>query len=541
MKASKIADPFLLRAIEHWLDAVNELTYQPIFCFWLTTQGYSIKFAIKNNSFEQGKDVVGIDKKGIVHAYQLKGGDINLTRWRSEVRPEIEVLIDIPVKHPEIDANKGHISYLVTNGQIEDSVRIEINDLNLHKWKASPLHIITRGDLLIGFQNLSFGVLPQSANSYKQLIDFIFEKGHGLPDIDKVSKFLYDILDLKGSKINKVQCKRNIAACVLYANMIVSANRKAENYVAIVQVMTVLATSILHLAEKNRLEDNYWKDSFDIIWDDIITSAKRLESDILDKGFEININSPFENELFSFRKHAAITVIYPLKFSEFILKDPNWENMLKEEVINNYTGALIVWSESSFASSLCIANILKSIPNCTELAQKLAEVAIQNILAFNGRNSKVVFGLPSPYYQLSQVLNKIMGIDDKPFDESFNMRSYYLGPLIDFLVRSNDKEFLIENWREISFMSLEEFVPDLPYEYLLWNNKIGINKTTQLPKQKIWSELVNDANCFNGESLPQSLKRFPHFIPFFMTVFPHRVNRDLIGFLSNIADKVAIE
>ena len=148
-------DPFLLRAIEHWLDSANELTYQPIFCFWLTSMGYQVKYSIKSTIFEQGKDVVAINKKGQAVAYQLKGGSIITSRWRNEVKPEIEALIDLPIKHPEIDNKKNHVSYIVTNGIIEDAVRIEIKDYKTSKWKKTPLHILDRGNLLTGFQSIA--------------------------------------------------------------------------------------------------------------------------------------------------------------------------------------------------------------------------------------------------------------------------------------------------------------------------------------------------------------------------------------------------
>jgi hypothetical protein len=196
-------DPFLLRAIEHWLDSANELTYQPIFCFWLTSMGYQVKYSIKSTIFEQGKDVVAINKKEQAVAYQLKGGNINTSRWRNEVKPEIEVLIDLPIKHPDINNNKKHISYIVTNGIIEDAVRIEINDYNQSKWKKNPLQILDRGDLLTGFQSIANGILPKDAKSYKQLMDFLFLDGTGLPDLDSISKFLYELMELNNPKFNK--------------------------------------------------------------------------------------------------------------------------------------------------------------------------------------------------------------------------------------------------------------------------------------------------------------------------------------------------
>ena len=41
-------DPFLQRAVEHWLDSANELGYQPLFCAWLSNAGYVVKHFSKS-------------------------------------------------------------------------------------------------------------------------------------------------------------------------------------------------------------------------------------------------------------------------------------------------------------------------------------------------------------------------------------------------------------------------------------------------------------------------------------------------------------
>lgn len=530
------SDPFLLRAIEHWLDSANELTYQPLFCFWLTTQNFQVKYAIKNTQFEEGKDVVAVAPDGKVHAYQLKGKDINLNRWRTEVLPEIVALRDTPVKHPEVKLNLNHISYLVVNGNIEDSARIEINDYNSSKWKDNPLHIITRGDLLKHFQELSFGILPDTVEDYKKLIDFIFEDGFGLPDLDNVSAFLYQILKLKRRHVNKSQCQRDIASAILYANMIVGNYRKVHNYASVVQVMTMLAGSILHMAEAFKLEDKYWKASFVIVWNDILDNAKALEKEVIQDGFEKNSNSPFDADLFSFRKHAALSIIWPLKLSEQILNDVNWSNIFDNNIIDRYKGTCHIWSEASLMHAIFYASLLRLWPEKSNEAKLHIHWSISMLLELNGRNTKQSPGLPTPYYSLTLVLNKRLGFDSKPYEDNFKYRTSYLGLLIDFLVRLGDQEFLQKNWREISFMRLEEFIPDNISDYLLWRAKEGVNKTTIFPNQKKWSELVSEANSHKGDSIPSVLRRFPEFVPFFISVFPHRLNRAIMGLLLNSMD-----
>src|ERR1700752_3109957 len=100
------SNPFLEKTVEHWLASVNELGYLLPFCQLLLSEGFSICHVSRQNAFEQGKDVIALDRDGIPCAFQLKGGNITNARWRSEVWPEIEELINYQIIHPSVDPNK---------------------------------------------------------------------------------------------------------------------------------------------------------------------------------------------------------------------------------------------------------------------------------------------------------------------------------------------------------------------------------------------------------------------------------------------------
>ena len=93
------------RLVEHWLTRTNERGYQTPFCQLLVAQGYTIVHVSPHGPFEQGKDVIAIGPSGAPVAYQLKAGNITTQRWRTEVRPEVEELLDVPIKHPSVVAH----------------------------------------------------------------------------------------------------------------------------------------------------------------------------------------------------------------------------------------------------------------------------------------------------------------------------------------------------------------------------------------------------------------------------------------------------
>lgn len=119
----------LERAIENWLTNTNERSYQLAFCHLLIREGHKVLHVSSHRSLEQGKDIITIDSEGQCCAYQLKIGDINIPAWRN-IREEVRELMELPVVHPSVDKVRIHKSFLVTNGEIGDEVRVQIDQMN---------------------------------------------------------------------------------------------------------------------------------------------------------------------------------------------------------------------------------------------------------------------------------------------------------------------------------------------------------------------------------------------------------------------------
>jgi len=537
IKQPETKDPFLQKAIEHWMDSANELGYQPFFCEWLVTNGYVLKYSIKNTHFEQGKDVVAVSGDGTPYAFQLKGGNINLKKWRDEVKPEIDVLIGSAIQHPEIDKARPHISYLVTNGEIEDNVRVEIVALNEKAWKDTPLHYWTRGDLLNGFQQMAEGILPKDAETYKKLIDLMFTEGTGFPEYSKVCGFLSEILNLENVSRAKEQRRRDVAAAVLYANMIAGPYRAAKNHASTVRIMVILLSLILHIAGKYNLEDKYWLKSYEIIWGDIYGTAKLLEQEVNTDGFDASFTTPFDTELIPFRKHSATSIIYALKLSQFIAKDDDWMSLLDPSIAPKYKQSVAVWGEASFLPLVMLTLILRRVTGGEVTATNQMKIVVSQILTMNGRHSKQKVGLVPPYFDLDFAVKARYGMLETEFEDNYKYHSYYLKPVIETLARLNQRDFLTEQWRELSFMRFDEFVPTDPNDFLLWRIEKGENRTTLPKKEKSWAELVKEAESFDGKTLPATLKCFPEFLPFFLATFPFRLTSEVLGYLYTVTDK----
>lgn len=534
-------DPFLLRAVEHWLDSANELWYQPIFCQWLLVEGFSLKYSIKNTNFEYWKDVVAVDPQWVVYAYQLKWWDIDQNRWRSEVKPEIEVLIDCLVQHPDINRQTWHVSYLVTNWEISETVRHEIVQYNENKWKDSPLRILTRGDLLKWFQEISYGILPADAFAYKSLMDLLFQDGAGLPNIAPIQSFMASILHIEASKRSKEQRKRDISAALLYANMIIGPYRQQENYTAVIKILTVVLSLIMYMVDKNNLEKKYWIHSRDIIWEDLLYNSELLEKEIENDGFNFH-DSPIEKNLIPFRKFTPASTIFAFNLSKLI----SWKdisNFVKVFFSWKYTGSIVVWWEASLVSLFLLYFLFKKFSQETAVLWiSFLRFWISQIIARNGKDADPGNALISPYYDINFFLKLQFGLLESNFEDSFEKSSYYLKSFIYPLVRSWEKEFITTNWKAISYIHFEEFLVDNPYDLYLWRNEISWDYRTIVPKkQKSWKDLENEANTINYEYIPKSMIHFPEFIPFFLLTFPFRVNPEILKLLEDLPNTRKME
>ena len=537
IKQPETKDPFLQRAVEHWLDSANELGYQPLFCEWLVTNGYVLKYSIKNTHFEQGKDVVAVSSDGTPYAFQLKGGNINLKRWRDEVRPEIDALIGTAIQHPDIDKAKPHVSYLVTNGEIEDNVRVEIVGYNEGAWKDTPLRYWTRGDLLNGFQQMAEGILPKDAETYKQLIDLIFIDGTGFPDYLTVYGFLKEILNLQDDSRAKEQRKRDIAAAVLYATMIAGPYRAAKNHASVVRIMVSLLSLIFHIVDKYKLEDKYWLKSYEIIWNDVYGTAKLLEEEVNADGFDASFTSMFDADLIPFRKHSATSVVYALKLSQFITKDEGWKSLLDPAIAPKYKQSVALWGEASLLPLVMLTLVFKRVTGGEVMAVNQMQAAVNEIIKMNGRHSNHKVGLIPPYYDLDFAVKVSCGMLDTEFEDNYKYHSYYLKPIIEMLARLKQRDFIAEQWKELSFMRFEEFIPADSNDLYLWRTEKGENRTTLPKNEKSWADLVSEAESFDGKTLPVTLKRFPEFIPLFLATYPFRLNSDILGYLYTVTEK----
>jgi hypothetical protein len=180
------------RAIENWLTKTNERNYQAAFCQTLMHKGHRVIYYSTHRPMEQGKDIVTIDADGNYCGFQLKTGSIDLPKWRGIVG-EVKELIELPIVHPSVDKTRVHKAFLVTNGEITDEVRFQIdqiNDDNQRKGRGySHLDVITLSPLLRDFIDAQGKFMPRELTEFRQFLELLMADGADFLDKEKLFNF----------------------------------------------------------------------------------------------------------------------------------------------------------------------------------------------------------------------------------------------------------------------------------------------------------------------------------------------------------------
>jgi len=534
-------NPFLQTTIRHWLDLVNELGYQMPFCQILISEGYKIRHISKHNAFEQGKDIIAIDPDGQPVAFQLKGGNISKSVWHS-IKDEITELVEYPIVYPAIPKGLPHKSILVTNGNLEDTVRLGIDGLNSGKWKGNKLEVITYEQLLAKFFKASADFTPTQLVDYQVFLELYRSDGRQMINLERFCNLLRNIIRIDDTGLPKEERKRNIATAVLYSSFVLGTFRVQENNVALMQGLTVLTSYIFALVEKYNLPNKYWLPSVELIWEELHQSGAKLEEEVNADGLEKVVISMWDGELAVYRRHIAVSYLIAFKLAQAIKKEPEWNSLASNGFMQKLVKdtSLRINCESSIPTMVFLFHYTYQGADTTSkpVAFKFLQSSLEALLERNG--AKSLQGLASPYYDIPTMVSNQYGLLDEPIDESFVGRSFMIRNLVDLFARYDKRDVVEKNWRDITFISEESFEVKELWRYFLWRSEKGIN-VSKFPKQtQSWKKLQAEACKVNLSKLPKTLQQNLHWLPLFLQVYPHRMTPEFNKLLDDAMQDVKI-
>jgi hypothetical protein len=125
--------------ISSLLDELDEADFETLFRNLLRSFGHTPIFErTRHGQGEHGKDIVSlVNKNGTetVFVFQLKVREINTGRFRTEVKPELEAMIQVPITHSLVKGNEPLNYVLVATGDFTPDAAIEFEAYNKHNLK----------------------------------------------------------------------------------------------------------------------------------------------------------------------------------------------------------------------------------------------------------------------------------------------------------------------------------------------------------------------------------------------------------------------
>ena len=531
----------LERIIENWLDKATELSYQQPFCYMLSAEGYTIIHSTRHSAMELGVDIIAIAPDGKNCAFQLKTGNISLAKWRSEVSSQIEDLVCGQINHPSVDVSEHHISYLVTNGRIEEEVIRAIDDRN-RAWASQGqsycLETIVGGQLLERAKRLGTDLLPSELTDVKTLLEMFLENGEGTLPKEKLASLFESTFPLKhlknGKKPTKKHCERVIASAGLLCAIAISNFSKENNHVAEIEAWTLYIAYVFALVERWDLSIKAYKNELKIATQSIYDSLANLCDEVKERDDLIEGDLFADSYVYRVRMTWLLGLMSIYALWRHSKEEPTSEiDDFLSEFCKDKQHLLELWGEAAIPQFLAFLWYFRRI-NATMGPTIFLHHLISAICQRNGPNSRTF--LANPYYEadniLPHILAPILGPGEDPLEETFIGSSYALEGLVHLFIRTPWKQTMKRLWPGISKLASISYKPENSWDFYRWMNKKEGKIYDVYPKpMQEWNDLKALSFESEGACIPPTIKEHPILLLLFLCVYPHRMNAEIMRWL----------
>jgi hypothetical protein len=493
----------LEKAIEHWLTSVGELGYMPAFVNALTAHGETVLAVSRHRSLEAGKDVVTRDASGGLRAYQLKGGDIDIRKWRSIVG-ELEDLVRLPVRVGNPDPATPHRSFLVTNGRVVDEVVVVLREWNdrLEGLGYGRLELVQREELLKMFLDLSATFIPVEPRVARDLFDTYCGDGQDMLDREKFSDLLWRIAFSRESP-SPAEWTNAVAGSVLATAFVLRPYSNANNHYAMFEGWTLLAGALSrYQAIHGERDAAVLRRALGLAWDEAEAALETLLQEASKR--ENLLEGAWPGDGGDVYRARATIILGAAAAGEIVRLWRDAKAVVRAEVvalIEKHSKYLWYWGDAAMPSFLAIAKVLECAGKRAD-GERLALGILDGILTRNSRDGDDSGALPSSYYTAEDVLMDAVGVaelDKRIPRTEFLGQSWGLGMVVHWLVRRDKRAELTDRWARITRIRVKSFEPDGPREFWRFRAEKGVNRYGFFRAAESWARLRKEAR-----DLPES-------------------------------------
>ena len=516
------------RLVEDWLSKANERSFQTPFAQSLMAKGMQV-LRLGHSPHEHGKDIIAVDQGGGVHAYQLKGGDLDIKDFENNF-PQITALVETQVEDPSLRGNPQHNPYLVISGQASIPVldRIRVHNITWEKRSFKPLQVINGRQLVSGFMEMSGNFWPQAPEDSRRFLTLYLADGKGNLDIDSFSKLIAGVADLNPRQ-PKTEVERRLASVNLFANYALSPFQVAANHWELVQGWTVTAAYIAWAADQAALGRKAWFSTFRLAVDAALEALNALAQESL----LANALFPGPWELDELTRSRCTICAGAMAANILVQRKQGepWEleSAASELIKRMFTESrCVIWGESAVPFFLATMWAIDQLRG-DQFGDQILLSALGTIAHTNSK----VHGpkLPNPYDSADEANARFL---DRLFKKHKAMdlqatASYTLAPLVMITARRLWRNALASLWYQITEVSLISAIPDAPIDLLLWRweHQRGNQRSRLFGAPQSWHRLLEESRRPETESLPIVLREEFDFALLFLLCYPHRLTTAL--------------
>ena len=483
---------------------------------------------------ELGKDILAIAPDGVPCAYQLKnirGGKLNLSKWRATLEPQLISLIHNAIVHPSIDSARRHRSFIVINGELEEEVARSIDDINAGLRGRPKLKTIVKGDLLARFQQLGTDFWPPEASaSFLVFLEMFLQEGIGpLPKAKLTSLLESTIPHPEGRTRSKAEFARAISAGAVVCSSAIGKFTNTGNHWAQFEAWTIYFAHTLRIAEQHRLPSSTWKPAAELASIAMFNALGNLCEEMVGAR-TLGVGDPaVDRAVFRVRLTLLLGLMGLYGVWRKARNETHGEHdQFIERFMQERIKSLLLWGEAAVPQWIATYFHFRSI-DATRKSESLLEMLVRAICLLNAPEGHRP--LTSPYFEAEETLQHSMGVEGKVIKDAFEGGSHSLQGIVHLLVRCNFKQLMKDLWPGITRIDTMEFVPTYRWGYYQWRCQQGEELRVQSQLTQSWRELRSLAADSRGETLPRLIKQFPMEFLAFLIVFPHRFSADGIRWL----------
>jgi hypothetical protein len=514
---NNLADGLIARIVENWLTSANERSFQLPFCQVLASEGEIVLYIARHGAFEKGKDVVTRSADGVLHAYQMKGGDIKQREW-NEIQPQAAALVELPVVHPAAPGIEAHRPFLVTNGRISDEAIDYINTNNL-SWQmrgfAYPLVVLQKDQLVERFIKAHGSFLPKEAKDFQRLLTLVLKPGEDPLNKPEFCLFVERILNTEGA--NSVTHKvRAISSLILLASYALGSSIAAENHWAVFEAWTIVGAYTRSTMMEFEIPLARGKSSLDIADLGASEALDRLVQECSNRPHFVQDNWLVDGYVYGSRQ----IILAGLLAAWCLCKRLDGENP-DQGVIRVFLDRLkkaIVWGET--AAPFILISALELEQQCKQFQGE--NLVTEYLQVLSVANSDGQHGLADSFASIEDSIGFFFKLTDA-LKSDFSGFSYTLRCCIDYLARRLRRQTLARNWRGFTRISMDKSLPQVGWEWFHWNANSAIRSSSALDEPQSWEKLRTDANTIDVNGLPSMLRSSPKFFLCFLLTYPHRL------------------